>query len=81
MEWQSLQPIFNMEKKYAIIHNEGGWLINLILWNGNTQTWQPPAGTIAKPIEQINFSSLPKNPQELSDPVETLLNVDNAGTF
>jgi hypothetical protein len=70
-----------MKKKYAIIDNQGGWLVNLVLWNGNIQTWQPPTGTTAILIEQINFSSLPKNPQELNDPVETLLNVDNAGTF
>lgn len=30
---------------YAIIEN--GIVINVVVWDGNTETWQPPEGTTA----------------------------------
>ena len=52
-----------MDKKYAIIDNTGGWLVNLVMWNGNTETWNPPLGTTAILAEDVDFSSLPINPE------------------
>jgi hypothetical protein len=51
-----------MNNTYAIIDNEGGWLVNLVLWDGNTETWSPPAGTHAVPIEEVDVNNLPNNP-------------------
>lgn len=60
-----------MENGYAIINQEGGWLENLVVWDGNLETWQPPAGTIAVPVAEIDFSSLPQRPvDELLTPTE-----------
>ena len=47
---------------YAIIDDGGGWLVNLVVWDGNTQTWQPPAGTYAVLASTIDINSLPPNP-------------------
>lgn len=47
---------------YVILDENGGWFINLVKWDGNLETWQPPSGTVVKPIEEVDVSSLPKNP-------------------
>ena len=49
---------------YALIDEEGGWLVNTIVWNGNLEDWQPPTGTIAKPIEEVDISQLPERPED-----------------
>jgi len=49
---------------YALLDEEGGWLVNIIVWNGNLQDWQPPAGTIAKRIEEVDISQLPERPED-----------------
>ena len=55
-----------MNNKYAIIDNEGGWLINTIVWNGDLETWQPPEGTSAILVENIDINNLPtQHSQEL----------------
>lgn len=48
---------------YAIIDSNVGWLINLVKWDGNLETWQPPEGTIAKLASEVDFSSLPEKPE------------------
>ena len=55
------QPISNMNT-YAIIDDQGGWLVNLILWDGNPETWQPPAGTRAVLASEVDFAVLPTAP-------------------
>jgi hypothetical protein len=49
-----------MSEKYAILDEVGGWLVNLVMWDGNFETWQPPAGAIAKLVSEVDFSSLPE---------------------
>jgi hypothetical protein len=62
-EWQLLQLIFNMIERYVILNAEGGWLENVILWNGNTETWRPPEGTIVKLESEIDYATLPEKPE------------------
>lgn len=54
-----------MSNTYAIIDNQGGWLVNTVVWDGNLETWQPPAGTHAVPAEEVDFNILPPRPEEL----------------
>jgi hypothetical protein len=53
-----------MVQKYVILDAVGGWFVNLVLWDGNLKTWQPPEGTIAKLADEVDFSTLPQNPNE-----------------
>jgi len=47
---------------YAIIDAASGYLINLVLWDGDTQKWSPPVGTTAIPANDVDFSALPQPP-------------------
>jgi len=49
---------------YAILDAKGAWLENLVVWDGNIETWQPPAGTIAKPIKEVDVTALQERPTE-----------------
>jgi hypothetical protein len=51
-----------MEEKYAIIDISGGWLVNLVAWDGDLEKWQPPEGTRAVLASTIDFGALPANP-------------------
>lgn len=53
-----------MNDTYAILDEAGGWLVNLVIWDGNILNWQPPEGTIAKLASEVDFNNLPKNPSE-----------------
>ena len=44
---------------YAIIDSNGGWLVNLIIWDGETN-WTPPEGTYAIKLEGIDITILPE---------------------
>jgi hypothetical protein len=52
-----------MENGYAIIDKKGGWLVNIVVWNGDTTQWNPPEGTYAVLLSEIDINSLPKNPE------------------
>jgi hypothetical protein len=45
---------------YAIINSAGGWLENIVLWDGNLETWQPPEGTYALAASEIDLKTLPQ---------------------
>lgn len=70
-----------MDKKYAIIDNAGGWLVNLVMWDGNTETWNPPAGTTAVLLKDVDISTLPISPDILNDPVEIIIDIEGAGQY
>jgi hypothetical protein len=53
-----------MDNHYAILDEQGGWLVNLVVWDGNVQTWKPPVGTIAKLVSEVDFNNLPQKPEE-----------------
>ena len=48
---------------YAILDEVGGWLVNTVVWDGDIHKWQPPEGTIAKPADEVDFSTLPEKPE------------------
>jgi hypothetical protein len=58
----SLQPISNMTEQYAILDAQGGWLVNTVLWDGDAAKWQPPAGTNAVRLADIDLATLPLAP-------------------
>ena len=48
--------------KYAIINEAAGHLVNVVLWDGNLAKWQPPAGTRAELLANVDLASLPAAP-------------------
>ena len=50
---------------YAILDKDGGWLINLVVWNGNLEDWQPPAGTVVQLASEVDLTSLPERPSDV----------------
>ena len=52
-----------MVKRYVVLNAEGGWLENTILWDGNTETWRPPEGTIVKLESEVDYATLPEKPE------------------
>jgi hypothetical protein len=51
-----------MTEKYALLDEQGGWLVNTVLWDGDTAKWQPPAGTTAVRLADIDLATLPPAP-------------------
>ena len=47
-----------MSEKYAIIDQENGFLVNVVLWDGDLSKWEPPNGTTAIRLTDIDISSL-----------------------
>ena len=52
-----------MSDKYAIINEASGHLVNAVLWDGDLSKWQPPAGTRAELLADIDLATLPPAPQ------------------
>ena len=48
--------------KYAIIDEGAGHLVNTVLWDGDLATWQPPTGTRAELLANVDLASLPPAP-------------------
>ena len=70
-----------MIKRYVILNKNGGWLENTILWDGNSSTWNPTQDVIVKLESEVNFSTLPINPEILNDPVEIIIDIEEAGSY
>lgn len=51
-----------MTDTYAIIDNEHGHLVNTVLWDGDLAKWQPPTGTRAELLANVDLASLPPAP-------------------
>jgi hypothetical protein len=56
-----------MTEKYALLDEQGGWLVNTVLWDGDTAKWQAPAGTTAVLLADIDLATLPPAPQPPSE--------------
>jgi hypothetical protein len=48
-----------MNNTYAIIDEISGVLVNIVIWDGNLETWQPPIETKAILASEVDFESLP----------------------
>jgi hypothetical protein len=57
-----------MTEQYAIIDEAAGHLVNVVLWDGNLATWQPPTGTRAEQLANVDLVSLPPAPAPASEP-------------
>jgi hypothetical protein len=51
-----------MTEKYALLDEQGGWLVNTVLWDGDTAKWQPPTNTTAVKLADIDLATLPPAP-------------------
>ena len=58
-----------MTEKYAILDQANGHLVNVVLWDGDTGKWQPPAGTSAVRLADIDLATLPAAPAPEAEPV------------
>jgi hypothetical protein len=71
-----------MLERYAIINEAGGWLENLIVLDvGDANGWIPEEGTIIKLASEVDFLALPLHPEIINDPVEIILDIEEAGTY
>jgi hypothetical protein len=53
-----------MIERYVILNAENGWLENIVVWDGNLETWQPPDGTKAVLASEVDFQNLPEKPEQ-----------------
>jgi hypothetical protein len=51
-----------MTEQYAILDQANGHLVNVVLWDGDTGKWQPPTGTSAVRLADIDLATLPVAP-------------------
>jgi hypothetical protein len=58
-----------MTEQYAILDEQGGWLVNTVLWDGDTAKWQAPAGTSAVRLADIDLATLPPAPAPEDEPI------------
>jgi hypothetical protein len=53
-----------MKNRFAVIDSKHGWIVNIVVWDGDTTKWQPPSGTYAVPLDEVDLSALPQKPTE-----------------
>jgi hypothetical protein len=58
-----------MAEQYAILDQANGHLVNVVLWDGDTAKWQPPAGTSAVRLADIDLATLPPAPSPEAEPI------------
>jgi hypothetical protein len=51
-----------MTEKYAILDQANGHPVNVVLWDGDSAKWQPPTGTTAVRLTEIDLATLPPAP-------------------
>jgi len=50
---------------WAIINSIGNYIENIIVWDGDVNKWTPPQGTSAVKMEDVDFSTINENPDNL----------------
>jgi hypothetical protein len=65
--------------KYAIIDEAAGHLVNVVLWDGDLAKWQPPAGTRAELLADIDLASLPPAPAPEAEKLTAEQHLDAVG--
>jgi hypothetical protein len=58
-----------MTEQYAILDQANGHLVNVVLWDGDLSKWQPPTGTSAVRLADIDLATLPPAPAPEAEPV------------
>jgi hypothetical protein len=58
-----------MTEQYAILDQANGHLVNVVLWDGDTAKWQPPAGTSAVRLADLDLATLPPAPAPEAEPI------------
>jgi hypothetical protein len=58
-----------MTEQYAILDQPNGHLVNVVLWDGDTAKWQPPAGTSAVRLADLDLATLPPAPAPEAEPI------------
>lgn len=48
---------------WAIINSIGNYIENIIVWDGDVNKWNPPQGTSAIKMEDVDFLSINENPE------------------
>lgn len=65
--------------KYAIIDEAAGHLVNTVLWDGDLAKWQPPAGTRAELLANVDLSLLPPKPEPEGEKFTAEQHLENVG--
>jgi len=68
-----------MTAQYAIIDAAAGHLVNVVLWDGDLAKWQPPTGTRAELLANVDLANLPAAPAPASEPVTAEQHLDAVG--
>jgi hypothetical protein len=68
-----------MTEKYAILDQANGHLVNVVLWDGDTAKWQPPAGTSAVRLADIDLATLLPAPAPEAEPITAEEHLDAVG--
>ena len=68
-----------MTAQYAIIDEANGHLVNVVLWDGDLAKWQPPTGTRAELLANVDLANLPAAPAPASEPVTAEQHLDAVG--
>jgi hypothetical protein len=68
-----------MTDKYAIIDNQHGHLVNVVLWDGDLAKWQPPTGTRAELLANVDLATLPPAPAPASEPTTAEEHLESVG--
>jgi hypothetical protein len=68
-----------MTEKYAILDQANGNLVNVVLWDGDLSKWQPPAGTSAVRLAEIDLATLPPAPAPASEPTTAEQHLESVG--
>jgi hypothetical protein len=51
-----------MAEQYALLDEQHGWIVNTVLWDGDLSKWQPPTGTSAVRLAEIDLATLLPSP-------------------